>query len=319
LPKPEQRTQDALNESRILVLSIQVLLSFQYSCALEPTFTKLPVICQRLELLALVLLLTAFGFLVSPVPYHLIVWHGNDSGDLQRFIVVVVELGLMPFAMALAIDIDIAVTRPLGPLIGMIMALTVFALAIFFWYGLEAMRRGLHEPGTSDHADGEEESMASISRETTIEEKIQHALIEARVVLPGAQALLGFQFVGVLLGGFESLPGSSQYMHVASLTLVTVSTILLMMPAAYHRIVEQGEATEHFFRVASNAVLCSMVPLSLGICGDFFIVARKMTGSALLSTVATAALTALFYGFWFGFSLVRRRQLKATRQLSAHT
>jgi hypothetical protein len=135
-------------------------------------------------------------------------------------------------------------------------------------------------------------------------------------VLPGAQALLGFQFVGVLLGGFESLPRSSQYVHVASLTLVTVSTILLMMPAAYHRIVEQGEATEHFFKVASNAVLCSMVPLSLGKCGDFFIVARKVTRSMLLSALATAALTALFYGFWFGFSFVRRRQLNSIQRLS---
>ena len=60
------------------------------------------------------------------------------------------------------------------------------------------------------------------------------------LALHGAQALLGFQLVGVLLGGFEHLPASSQYIHVVSLGLVTLSTILLMTPAAYHRLVEQG-------------------------------------------------------------------------------
>ena len=80
----------------------------------------------------------------------------------------------------------------------------------------------------------------------SIEDQIQHALTDARVVLPGAQALLGFQFVGVFLGGFEELPASSQYVHVVSLTLVTLSTILLMMPAAYHRLVEQGSRPSIF-------------------------------------------------------------------------
>jgi hypothetical protein len=76
------------------------------------------------------------------------------------------------------------------------MALTVFALAIFFWYGLEAMRRRLHEPGTSDHADGEEESMASISRETTIEEKIQHALMEPGSSFPAPRRSSDFSLSG---------------------------------------------------------------------------------------------------------------------------
>jgi hypothetical protein len=37
----------------------------------------------------------------------------------------------------------------------------------------------------------------------TIEERIQHALTDARVVLPGAQALLGFQLIGVFFGWFR--------------------------------------------------------------------------------------------------------------------
>src|SRR5579864_4266432 len=68
----EKKIQDALNESRILVLGVQVLLSFQYTSVLESAFVKLPLVAQRLELIALGLLLLTFGLLVSPAPYHLL-------------------------------------------------------------------------------------------------------------------------------------------------------------------------------------------------------------------------------------------------------
>jgi hypothetical protein len=87
---------------------------------------------------------------------------------------------------------------------------------------------------------------------------------------------------------------------------VTLSTILLMTPAAYHRLVERGEATEHFFRLASTMVLWSLIPLSCGTCGDFFVLARKVSGSMILASTATVAILLCFYGLWFGFSLYRR-------------
>jgi hypothetical protein len=140
---------------------------------------------------------------------------------------------------------------------------------------------------------------------SSIEEKIQHALTDARVVLPGAQALLGFRLVGVLLGGFESLPTSSQRIHIASLILVTLSTILLMMPD--HRLVEHGEPSEHFFRLIKNAVLCSMIPLAVGISGDFYIIAEKISQSSLFAKSTTSLLLATFFVLWFGFGLIRKQ------------
>ena len=272
---------------------------------LENAFVKLPFVSQALELITLALLLLTFGLLVSPVPYHLLVWRSEDSEDVQPFVSTIVEIALLPFAIALAIDVDISVQPVTGELIAIVIGGAIFMAAIFFWYGLEPAHTRpdgnlvrAHERGTP---------MAKHIRATsTTEEKIQHALTEARVVLPGAQAILGFQFVAVLLGGFETLPSSSRYLHVASLTLVTLSTILLMTPAAYHRIVEKGEATEHFFRLASAMVLWSLIPLSCGTCGDFFILARKISGSMLAAFAATGFILVCFYGLWFGFSLYRR-------------
>ena len=306
----EKKIQDALNESRILVLGVQVLLSFQYTSVLESAFVKLPLVAQRLELIALGLLLLAFGLLVSPAPYHLLVWRCEDSEDLQTYISTIVKFALLPFAVALAIDVYISVEPVTGELIAALLGSGIFLAAMFFWYVLEAIR--IRHDGNRAHADEGETPMAkSVRASATTEEKIQHALTEARVVLPGAQALLGFQFVAVLLGGFETLPPSSQYVHVASLTMVTLSTILLMTPAAYHRLVERGEATEHFFRLASAMVLWSLIPLSCGTCGDFFVLTRKVSGSMLLASSATVAILLCFFGLWFGFTLYRRASLGA--------
>jgi len=305
MAEPEQKTQDALNESRILVLGVQVLLSFQYSSALETEFDRLPYSSRCLELVALALLVIAFGLFVAPAPNHLLVWSDDEGPNLQRFITKAIEIALMPFAAALAIDIHIAAARTGGPITGVVLGAATFVCAIFFWYGLEAVHRK-----TRDHRIRSQARSKSVAKEKRqrpdTEEKIQHALTDARVVLPGAQALLGFQLVGVLMGGFEHLPASSQYIHVASLGLVTLSTILLMTPAAYHRLVEQGESSEHFYRLARTAVLCSMVPLGASICGDFFIVIRKISGSLILANSATVLLIATFFVLWFGFGLVKR-------------
>src|SRR5882672_4532511 len=91
----EKKIQDALNESRILVLGVQVLLSFQYTSVLENAFVKLPFVSQALELITLALLLLTFGLLVSPAPYHLLVWRCEDSEDVQAFVSTIVKFALL--------------------------------------------------------------------------------------------------------------------------------------------------------------------------------------------------------------------------------
>ncbi len=147
-----------------------------------------------------------------------------------------------------------------------------------------------------------------VSGGTELKDKIDHILTEARMVLPGAQALLGFQFVVVLMEAFETLPRSSQYVHLASLGCIAFATVLLMMPAAYHRLVEDGEDTERFNRFAGRAVTGAMVPLALGVSGDLFVGVRKVAGSVPWALGATALALVMFYGLWFGFTVYRRSQ-----------
>src|ERR1700704_5337573 len=78
------------------------------------------------------------------------------------------------------------------------------------------------------------------------DETVDQMLTEARVIVPGVQALFGFQLSAVITQSFDRLPSSSKVVHAIALGLVALSTILLMAPAAYHRIVYGGEASKEF-------------------------------------------------------------------------
>jgi hypothetical protein len=190
-------------------------------------------------------------------------------------------------------------------------------VALFFWYGLEYKRKSEREPKIKEEQEMEKEE-ASKESGSEVKDKIKHVLTECRVVLPSAQALLGFQFITTLMEAFEKLPSSSKYVHLVSLALVALSIILLMTPAAYHRIVERGEETEHFHRFASRMLIAAMVPLALGVCGDFFVVVRKITESPKSALAASIVSLLFFYGLWFGFSIYRRNQKRSVQNVAEH-
>ena len=139
-----------------------------------------------------------------------------------------------------------------------------------------------------------------------LEDKIVQVLTETRVVLPGAQALFGFQLAITMMEPYERLPVSSRAVHVASLCAVALAIIFLMAPPAYHRIVEGGEDTERFHGFASWMVLAAMVTLPLGFAGDLWIVVRKQFGSVRAAHLGAATALLFFYGLWFVAMLVLR-------------
>jgi hypothetical protein len=127
------------------------------------------------------------------------------------------------------------------------------------------------------------------------------------MALPGAQAFLGFQFSIVFAQGFEHLPRPWQLIHFFSLLATTVATVLLIAPAAYHRIHEAGEDTENFHKIASRLLLAALVFLGPGMAGDLFVVIAKQTQSPGTAGAIAGLLLLAFYGLWFGVSAWRRK------------
>jgi len=128
---------------------------------------------------------------------------------------------------------------------------------------------------------------------------------ECRMVLPGVQALFGFQLVAVFDSRFEDLAPHAKWLHFASLTLIALAVGLVMAPAAYHRITGVRHVSETFLAISSRFLLASMLVLSIGISLDYYVVGWLMFESIAVALPA-AVLFAVLTVFWFGFPYRRR-------------
>jgi hypothetical protein len=285
----DERLKNALDEARMVVLVVQVLLGFQFSVVLQPHFDQLPPPGPLVHIAGLGLLLAAFALAVAPAMFHRIAERGHDTPRALQFTSRLVGLALLPFSAALGTSLFVVSewmgTRLEATMVGVV----EFASALALWYGWPLLHRhGRRSPkrDTDDTSD--------------LATKIEHTLTEARMVLPGAQALLGFQFMAFFTAGFVELPRTSRVVHFSGLVLVSLTGILLIAPAAFHRLAEQGQPTARFYRYASGMVQASLVPLALGMGADVYVVVAKVSGSTVDGTIAAAALLLAVFGLWWG-------------------
>src|SRR5258707_11029344 len=89
------------------------------------------------------------------------------------------------------------------------------------------------------------------SRPASLEEETRTTIEEARMVLPGIQAVFGFQLIAVFNNGFQNLSPLEQILHFGALLLIIVAIALIMTPASYHRIAERGVVSRRFVETAS--------------------------------------------------------------------
>jgi hypothetical protein len=288
------KVKNALDESRILVLGSQVLLGFQYRAFFEKGYDKLGSAERALEIVALFALLLTVGTLFLPAARHRLVEHGVDTGAFHRFTMSVMRFVLFPFAIGLSFDLAVAGNQIAGPWVGAASGTVVFLVAMAFWYGHFAR---------SDRKEDPEDEM----EETPLEQRIVEVLTEARIILPGAQALLGFQLAMVLMEPFADLPAAAKLVHLAGLGFIALATIVLMAPPAYHRIVERGRDTERFHEFASKMILLALAFLGPGFSCELYVVLVR-AGYRHAALVAALATLLVFYGAWFGAMVVVRRR-----------
>ena len=291
------RVKAALDESRTLMLGAQILLGFQLQAPFQDAFEHLTPAEKAIEIIVLGLMVLVLGLLVFPSAHRRIVHKGHAAPGVEETVKWAMVATLLPFALALGFALYIAGIRVAGFATGVAAALAGSILALGTWYGLPLFQ----------YRQQREQPMP-IAQETSIGTKVEHVLTEARVVLPGAQALLGFQLAIILTEGFERLPPSAKLVHGLALGLVALSTILLMAPAAYHRLGYRGRDTEEFYEVASRLVLAATVFLALGLCADVHVVVQKIAQRDGLANLLAGLSAALLLGLWYVLPLWHARR-----------
>ncbi|MFN2643456.1 MAG: DUF6328 family protein [Burkholderiales bacterium] len=145
------------------------------------------------------------------------------------------------------------------------------------------------------------ERPAGIGRkqEISLDTAASYLIEECRMVIPGVQALFGFQLICVFNQGFEEkLSEPAQFVHLVALVLTALAMALVMTPAAVHRIAEPMSVSERFLWMASNLLLAGMVSLAIGVAIDVFVVTTALTSSNAIGIALGVAALLVFAVLW---------------------
>ena len=133
----------------------------------------------------------------------------------------------------------------------------------------------------------------------TLEEASTQVGGEARMLLPGVQTLMGFQLMAVFNQRFEQFTFAEQVAHFVAFLLVTLTMGLLMAPAAYHRQAERCMVTERFVKMSSALLTLAMIPFTIGVCLDTYLVGKMILKDSTPSWLAALGMLVVLVGLWF--------------------
>jgi hypothetical protein len=150
----------------------------------------------------------------------------------------------------------------------------------------------------------------------SLKDEINQAEQEARMVLPGIQALFGFQLVAAFNTNFKGLLSrGEQTLHLIALVLVALSVMLVLTPAAYHRQAERSQVSRFLSKVTTMFLTLSLVPMMLGIVLDVYVIAMLIRGNTALAWSVSLLLLLGFAGLWFVFPALVRREVERHRRV----
>jgi hypothetical protein len=159
--------------------------------------------------------------------------------------------------------------------------------------------------------------MASEEKNEPLETEVEQILEEARMVLPGIQALFGFQLIAVFNERFEHALGPvGQKLHLCAVVLTALAIGLIMAPAAYHLQAERGRVSRYFANYASWLITMAMAPLLLALSVEVSLVAFIVLGNTAVSSLIGSGLMLFLASLWYFFPTYRRRRQAFSSQKS---
>ncbi len=203
----DAKLKTALDESRLLILGAQVLFGFAFQAAFQELFAEVNAAGRTMQILALGLLSLSVALLIVPSLYHQIACRGRTLHKALGVATFFAGWSLLPLTLGLGASAYVVFARFAGNEIGLAFAglLTATGLSLLYGLGFSLRKRRKALPPES---------------ETSLKTKIEQLLTEARVIIPGGQALLGFQFVATLTKAFDNLPDEMKWLHAAALAAV---------------------------------------------------------------------------------------------------
>jgi hypothetical protein len=150
-------------------------------------------------------------------------------------------------------------------------------------------------------------------KELPLDKAASLVIDESRMIMPGIQALFGFQLVVIFSNTFtEKLNPFEQRLHLLAILLVVIATMIILTQAMYHRQTSEKEVAEEFIRVASRLLLLSMFPIVASMSIEVYLICRVILNSIAWALFFTIVMFSLFLILWIGLP-----RIKALRRLLA--
>ncbi len=146
-----------------------------------------------------------------------------------------------------------------------------------------------------------------LPQQNGLHEEMRNIIEEARVILPGVQALFGFQTIAVFSERFVELPSYATLCHLIGLGMVIIAVALVMTPAVYYRVVGPENVSRRMIKRSSWLIRCALAPLACGLALDMFTVIYISTENLAVSVTGASATFLFLSGLWFAFPWHERR------------
>ena len=155
-------------------------------------------------------------------------------------------------------------------------------------------------------------NVASDSTEKEEELDREHGELfhELRSIIPGAQVLFAFLLTVAFTNRFQDITAVQRDVYYATFLCAAVALVLLVAPAAYHRVQFRQRDKDAMMRIANVEALAATVMMVFSTAGTVFLI-TDLLFSAGWASVAAGAIAVLAAALWWGLPLTRRLLGKA--------
>ena len=135
-----------------------------------------------------------------------------------------------------------------------------------------------------------------------IDRELIELLNELRVALPGVQVLFAFLLTIPFSRGWSRTTQLEHDLFFLALLSAVASTVLLMAPSAYHRILFRSRSKERLLFHANRLALAGLASLAVSLGASLYLVAEYVFGSAA-AAIATGVGGGLVALLWYAVPL----------------
>ena len=146
------------------------------------------------------------------------------------------------------------------------------------------------------------------SRSQRINRELMELLNELRVALPGVQFLFAFLLVVPFQQRVQQTTSFQRDVYFATLLAAAVATVLLIAPAAQHRILFRARDKENLLRRSNLSALAGLVVLAFAIASAILLVVDVLFDRTR-AWIAAAAVGVLLVSWWLAVPFAQRSRV----------